>query len=551
LPVATTPAVAQREGIMSVSGRPVRSAFKRFAAFIASAGLVTGGMAAVATPAAASTPINVIIQGGAPSILQTYVSLVGGHTVTQLPLVNGILAQVPSSFALTTLQTLGLVTSPDAPVAVDAVAGALPATAPSGSNAFPAATGATKLAEQGITGAGVGVAVLDTGIASLPDFNGRLVGGVDFSGGGNPFQDNYGHGTFVAGLIAGDGSSSAGAYTGEATGANLVSVKIAGSTGTSDVATVIQGIAWTVANRATYGIKILNLSLGEVPTGPTQLNPLDQAVEAAWRAGITVVTSAGNSGPAAGTITAPGDDPYVITVGALDDAATPAADDDSIASFSSEGPTAANAWLKPDLVAAGRSVVSLRAPGSTIDQTYPSAQVGSSNFVGSGTSFSTAITSGAAALVAQQNPNASPDGIKGRLLATATPGPTGDVAIEGHGDLDAYDAATCPPVRLSQLFNAVAMPAAPGVLIPLITTWVVSGWDPINYTADITSNAWNSNAWNSNAWNSNAWNSNAWNSNAWNSSAWNSNAWNSNAWNSNAWNSNAWNSNAWNSSTWQ
>ncbi|HVS68330.1 MAG TPA: S8 family serine peptidase [Mycobacteriales bacterium] len=531
---------------MSRSGRSIRSTFRRFSALLAASGLIAGGVAATATPAAASSPINVIVQGASQSALQNLISLVGGHTVTPLPLVNGVYAQVPSSIALTTLQTLGLVTSPDAPVAVDSLSGALPSDAPPAANAYPTTTGATRLAAQGVTGDGVGVAVLDTGITPLPDFGNRLIGGVDLSGSGNPFLDSYGHGTFVAGLIAGDGSSSAGAYAGEATGANLIAVKVAGASGTTDVATVIQGIAWTITNRTAYGIKVLNMSLGEVPTGPTQLNPLDQAVEAAWQAGVTVVTSAGNSGSAAGTITAPGDDPDVITVGALADEATTATADDSIPSFSSEGPTAANGWLKPDLVAAGRSVVSLRAPGSAIDQAYPSAQVGTSNFVGSGTSFSAAVTSGAAALVAQQNPAASPDGIKGRLLATATPGPVGSATVDGHGDLDAYDAATCPPVRLAQPFTSLVMPVAPGVSIPLITTWGVSGWNVANFTADVTSNAWNSNAWNSNAWNSNAWNSNAWNS-----SAWNSNAWNSNAWNSNAWNSNAWNSNAWNSSTWQ
>ncbi len=536
---------------MSNSGRTTRSIFRRVGALLASGGLIAGGLTAAAVPASASSPINVIVEGSSPAGLQTYIALVGGHTVTPLPLVNGVLAQVPSSLALTTLQTLGLVTSPDAPVAVDGLAGALPATAPAPANTFPAATGATKLAAQGVTGTGVGVAVLDTGVDALPDFGRRLLGGVDLSGGNNPFQDSYGHGTFIAGLIAADGSSSSGAYTGEATDANLVSVKVAGVSGTTDVATVIQGITWTLANRNAYGIKVLNMSLGEVPTGPTQLNPLDQAVEAAWRAGLTVITSAGNSGPAAGTITSPGDDPYVITVGALNDQATVAGGDDSIPSFSSEGPTSANGWLKPDLVAAGRSVVSLRAPGSSIDRNYPSAEVGTSNFVGSGTSFSTAITSGAAALVAEQNPTATPNQIKARLLATATPGPTGSATVEGHGDLDAYDAATCPPVTLSQSFNSVVMPAAPGVSIPLLTTWAVSGWNQLNYSSDVASNAWDSNAWDSNAWDSNAWDSNAWDSNAWDSNAWDSNAWDSNAWDSSAWNSNAWDSNAWDSSTWQ
>jgi serine protease AprX len=526
-----------------------RFSIRHLVALVASGGILAGGLAGAPPAAAASTPVNVIVQGTSLPIVQTLVNLVGGRTLTSLPIVNGVLAQVPSSTAVSLLETLGLVTSPDAPVAVDGLVGALPETVPS-ANSFRDATGATRLAADGVTGSGVGVAVLDTGVAPSPDFGSRLVSGADFSGEGNSLRDSYGHGTFVAGLIAGDGTSSGGAYSGEATGAKVVSVKVAGNTGLTDVARVIQGIAWAISNRSAYGIKVLNMSLGEVPTGPSQLNPLDQAVEAAWNAGLTVVTSAGNSGPDAGTITAPGDDPNVITVGALNDNGTSATSDDSIAPFSGVGPTAANGWLKPDLVTTGRSVVSLRAPGSFIDQTYPSAQVGSTNFVGSGTSFSAAIVSGAAALVAQANPNAAPDEIKARLLATATPGPTGNVADEGHGDLDAFDAVNCPPVSLDQRYSSVALPPLIGVLIPLLSTWNVSTWNPDNYSTDVNSSAWNSTAWNSSAWNSSAWNSSAWNSSAWNSSAWNSSAWNSSAWNSSAWNSSAWNSSAWNSSAW-
>jgi serine protease AprX len=522
---------------------------RKLAALVATGGILAGGLAGAPPAAAVSTPVNVIVQGTSVPIVQSLVGLVGGRTITQLPLVNGVLAQVPSSTALSVLQTLGLVASPDAPVAVDGLVGALPTTAPA-ANSFRDATGATELAATGITGSGVGVAVLDTGISSLPDFGNRLVGGPDFSGEGNALRDSYGHGTFVAGLIAGDGSSSGGAYAGEATGANLISVKVAGNTGLTDVARVIQGIAWAITNRTTYGIKVLNMSLGSVPTGPTQLNPLDQAVEAAWNAGLTVVTSAGNTGPDSGTITAPGDDPKVITVGSLDDNATAEKGDDSVASFSGVGPTTANGWLKPDLVAAGRSVVSLRAPGSFIAQTFPSAAVGASHFVGSGTSFSAAIASGAAALVAQENPNAAPDEIKARLLATATPGPTGDPAEEGHGDLDAYDAANCPPVSLDQRYTSVAMPPYVGVLIPLLTTWNVSSWNPDNYTTDVNASAWNASAWNASAWNASAWNASAWNASAWNASAWNASAWNASAWNASAWNASAWNASAWNASAW-
>ena len=135
--------------------------------------------------------------------------------------------------------------------------------------------------------------------------------------------------------------------------------------------TVIAGIGWTVANRARLAIRVVNLSLGIPPTSSTTLDPLDQAAEAAWNAGIVVVTSVGNDGPFNGTIMSPGDDPLVITVGALDDNGTGATADDTMTTFSSVGPTSPDGWFKPDLVASGRSVVSLRAPGSTIDTNYP------------------------------------------------------------------------------------------------------------------------------------------------------------------------------------
>ena len=188
------------------------------------------------------------------------------------------------------------------------------------------------------------MAVLDTGIDRLPDFSGRLIGGVDLTGENDPFQDDYGHGTFVAGLIAGDGASSDGQYQGEAPGADLVSIKVAGADGTTHLVRLILGLQWAVDHRLAYDIKVLNMSLGFRPFESTAINPLDLAVEAAWNSGIAVVASAGNAGPFNGTILSPGDDPLVITVGALDDMAQPVTGDDEMTNFSSAGPTL-DRWL--------------------------------------------------------------------------------------------------------------------------------------------------------------------------------------------------------------
>src|SRR6202035_2040190 len=176
----------------------------------------------------------------------------------------------------------------------------------------------------------------------------------------------------------------------------------------------------------------------------------DKAAEAVWNSGIAVVASAGNAGPFNGTILSPGDDPLVITPGALDDMATASVTDDQMTDFSSVGPASPDGWVKPDLATSGRSVVSLAAPGSTIYDEHPSARVGSANFVGSGTSFSAAITSGAAALVLADNPGLTPDQAKARLLGTTNPGPVGNPFVDGHGALNAYAAATAGPMDFRQ-----------------------------------------------------------------------------------------------------
>jgi serine protease AprX len=152
-----------------------------------------------------------------------------------------------------------------------------------------------------------------------------------------------------------------------------VSVKVAGASGTTDLATLILGLQWAADHQDQYGISVLNVSLGYRPTFSSVLDPLDQAVQAVWNHGITVVVSAGNSGPFNGTILSPADDPLVVTVGALDDRGTPDPSDDEMNDFSAAGPTSPDGWAKPDLVASGWSPISLavRAPRSTASTPGP------------------------------------------------------------------------------------------------------------------------------------------------------------------------------------
>ncbi|HEV2368446.1 MAG TPA: S8 family serine peptidase [Acidimicrobiales bacterium] len=473
-----------------------------------------------------------------------------------LDIINGVAVTLPQHF-VNLLTSAGGQVLPDEPVSVqDAASSSGPATCPgptgpsTPSGNFTKDTGADQLAAAGDNGSGATVAVIDTGInSSLPDFGNRVVGGVDLSGGNSPFTDQYGHGTFVAGLIAGDGTASNGAYPGEAPGANLVSVKAAGATGVTSASTIVKAIQWVTQNRNKYKITGLNLSFGAVPLGPTSMEPMDQAVEKAWKAGITVVVSAGNAGPFNGTITSPGDDPYVITVGAYDDNNSSAPYDWADCSFSSVGPTAYDGFIKPDISAPGRSVISVLDPGSTIALANPGAVVGTGNFVGSGTSFSAAITSGAAALVQADNPGASPNEIKGRLLGNALPGQLGNPFVEGHGYLNAFYAATGPKLVLNQANGNSGQGQGnlfQNPTVSLGSSWNGSSWNGSSWNGS----SWNGMVWDGSSWNGSSWNGSSWNGSSWNGSSWNGSSWNGSSWNGSSWNGSSWNGSSWNGSSW-
>jgi len=521
-------------------------------------GLVTtalAGTTVVGVPAAsASSTETVIVTASGLLSPVTAVGDVLGTVLTKFHIINGVEASIPTVLEPLLAALPGITVTPDVSVSVQSTVESTGPHTPS--DEFLQQTGATQLFASGDTGQGVTVAVLDTGIDDLPDFAGRLIGGVDLTGGNNPFQDSFGHGTFVAGLIAGNGASSGGQYEGEAPGADLVSVKVAGATGQTDLATVIEGVQWAVDNQLAYNIRVLNMSLGFQPFESTVVNPLDQAVQAAWNSGIAVVASAGNAGPSNGTVLSPGDDPLVITVGSLDDMAQPVVADDEMTNFSSAGPTSPDGWAKPDLVTSGRSVVSLAAPGSTIYNENPSARIGSGNFVGSGTSFSTAITSGAAALILADNPSLTPDQLKARLLGTTSPGPVGNPFVDGHGALNANAAATAGPMNLGQsvVGTVLTLLGATVSLSPvtsLANTWNASLWSGVSWPqGSVSSKSWNGSAWNGSAWNGFAWSSKAWNDGGWASAAWDGSVWAGAAWDGTAWQGSVWAGAAWNGSAW-
>jgi len=498
-------------------------------------------------PAAASS-VPVVVLADDAALARRAVERNGGAVTFDLPIVHGVAADVPSD-RLDEIAAAAGVRS----VTADEVlhVNAAPSPLHAASAVYPSAIGANKLWRDQIRGAGVTVAVVDTGIADVADLGDRVIGGVDFTPEADPYLDSFGHGTFIAGMIAGDGTSSNGAYTGVAPDANLVSVKIADASGASDVSHVLAAMQWVVSFKDTFGIRVVNLSLGTDSTQPYQLSPLNFAVERAWDAGIVVVVSSSNSGPAAGTIAKPGDDPLVITVGALDDAATAKRGDDVMAGFSGAGPTAADGLVKPDLVAPGRSVISLRAPGSTVDVEYPSARVGSAYFKGSGTSFATAATSGAVALLLQREPGLTPDQIKHRLRSTAAEGPVGDANVDGAGALDVYAASRSlsmlsANVGVVRSFGTGTIEADRGTLTveidtdpndPLSTslTGSLTAQNLVMNLVEFIASPWTATSWLDSQWAGTRWYGTRWYGTRWYGTRWYSTDWYGSRWYGTAW----------------
>lgn len=276
--------------------------------------------------------------------------------------------------------------------------------------------------EEGLTGKGTTIAILDTGIYPHPDLvqpHNRIVGFVDLVNAETEPYDDQGHGTHCAGDAAGNGYSSEGLYAGAAPEAKLVGVKVLDQYGAGRLSTVIRGVEWCIQNKKRLGIGIISLSLGSPALESYRDDPMAQAVEKAWHNGIMVCVAAGNEGPHTGTINTPGNDPLVLTVGAADDRNTVERDDDVKAPFSSIGPTP-DGLVKPDLYAPGADIISLNAPGSFLEMQLPEGRVGKHYLRLSGTSMATPFCAGVAALLLEANPYLSPNDIKCIMMSTSS-----------------------------------------------------------------------------------------------------------------------------------
>jgi serine protease AprX len=342
-----------------------------------------------------------------------------------------------------------------------------------------ATIGATAIREQlGYTGEGIGVAVVDSGAAAAHDDLTEAAGTridrfVDFVNGQVAAYDDYGHGTHVAGIVAGNGFDSSGRRTGIAPAARLIVLKVLDGNGNGHISDVIAAIDYAIANRDALNIRVLNLSIASAVYESSETDPLTVAARRAVEAGIVVVAAAGNNGVSPqgiiryGGITAPGNAPWVLTVGGSSHMGTTDRSDDRMAAFSSRGPTAIDAAAKPDLVAPSVGIESLAAPDSTLytsmsasllSGTVPTASQPYLSL--SGTSMAAPVVTGTVALMLQANPALTPNEVKAILQYTAEADPHSDFLTQGAGFLNARGA-----VQLATFL------AAPGTAYPDASQW--------------------------------------------------------------------------------
>ncbi len=412
--------------------------------------------------------------------------------------------------------------------------------------------------EQGhqLTGSGVTVALIDSGVVPVEglDDPGQVVNGPDlsFESQVEPVRhlDTFGHGTHMAGVIAGRDRD----FRGVAPDARLLSLKVATADGATDVSQVIAALDWVVQHRHDEGmnVRVVNLSFGTDSTQSYLLDPLAHAAEVAWRKGIVVVVSAGNNGNATERLTNPALDPYVLAVGSSDDLGTDGPDDDVVTDFSNRG----SVERTPDVVAPGRSIASLRAPGSFVDEHYPSGRVvaegGESRFFrGSGTSQSAAFVSGVAALLLQQRPELTPDQVKALLTGTATPLRSTDRRLQGAGAVDPRDAVRAPtPLLARQTFPVStglgSLEAARGgshVADPETGTELVG-------ETDIFGRPWDGRSWSLAAWEGRSWSGGTWNGAEWTGSDWSGSSWSGRSWSGRSWSGQSWAGRSWSGRSW-
>jgi serine protease AprX len=457
----------------------------------------------------------------------------GGRVHAQFDLVDGFSASLSGNDILRLARKNGVRSIvPDSPVSVSG-----------NPQKWPAAIGADWFAgsSYGSTTKAATIAFVDSGIDnSTGAFGNRILRQVDL-GGGSSSGDPRGHGTFVAGLAAGSGL-----YAGVAPDANIVSLDVFDAQGNGTVGNVIRAADWILANKNAYNIRVANFSLQSSQPSSFLYDPLDKAVERLWQAGIVVVAAAGNyatNGQPSGVLFAPGNDPFVLTAGAVDVRGSASTWDDRNAPWSAYGYTP-DGFSKPELAAPGRYMIEQISPNATLLSALPANVL--NGFSGtiqlSGTSFSTAVVSGMAADLLGVHPDWTADQVKGELMLSAIPVRNADPGSLGVGEANLYRSLSYPtgvssPPNPNAALDQFLVSDPSGGSLPLFDS---AGW----MNAAKSNPSWDAASWTSASWTSASWSSASWSTASWSSASWTSASWTSASWTSASWSSASWSNNA-------
>lgn len=449
--------------------------------------------------------ISVIIQKADRSDrVEKLVVHLGGVVTKDLHIINAIAAELPAGQVDRLIQLVSVSwVSLDGLVKSASITPNLATGEVQPQNYYLDTLGVRQVWNMGFTGAGIGVAVIDSGVSPDQDFT-NLNQSLSFNSNLPTVNDGYGHGTHVAGIVSGNGHDSAGVYKGIAPDATLISLKVSDENGMAYESDIVAAMQWVFDNKDSYNIRVVNLSMQSSTMVSYHQSPMDAAAEILWFNGVVVVASAGNwsDGGYNPIYAAPANDPFIISVGATREKDTAFRRDDSIANYSADG-LSQDGFLKPELYAPGTDIISVLSSDSNWELIHPDRVVADGQYFRlSGASMAAPMVTGAAALLLQAEPDLTPDQVKYRLMNTA-----GKVG-KSNGYLDVYAALTTPTAGSSNT----------GIQASRLL-W--SGEDPV---------AWDSVSWNSVSWNSVSWNSVSWNSVSWNSVSWNSVSWNSAYW---------------------
>ena len=465
--------------------------------------------------------------------------------------------------------------------------------------------GADVLHKAGVSGHGVTVAIIDTGVDPVAglDSESKVIVGPDlsFESGvdGLYGRDTYGHGTVMASIAAGNGDD----FTGVAPGAQILSVKVADNTGAVDVSQVIAAVDWVIANRATDGmnVRVISLSYRTDSTQLYEVDPLAAAVERAWRAGIVVVVSAGNDGKAAEQLGNPAIDPYVIAVAAISNR-------DVDGQISTDFSTKGDHTRTPDVAAPGERVLGLAAKNSRLAQENPDAVIDGRYLRGSGTSQAAAVVAGSVALLLEDRPDLTPDQVKALLMLSAddafdrtmassrwqevydllagnkvknedrrrilehtssewTGSRIGSLKLNkavGAGYLDIARAVEFEAINVEQRHarsdgsgslekargtSHVVLPD--GSLLVGEVTFTGSSWSGSSWSGSRWSgSSWSGSSWSGSSWSGSSWSGSSWSGSSWSGSSWSASSWSGSSWSGSSWSGSSWSGSSWSGSTW-